>query len=167
MKVLIVSDTHGKREALERVIQEESFDALVHCGDLEGQESYLEEAVDCPVYMVAGNNDFFSNLDREMEIELGGTRVMITHGHYYGVSIDLGELMDEARSREVPVVLFGHTHRPVISERHGVTAVNPGSLAYPRQKGREPSYVVLTISSDGKFHFEIKYLTLSGKSPAS
>lgn len=38
--------------------------------------------------MVLGNNDFFSNLDREREIELAGHRIFITHGHYYGVSID-------------------------------------------------------------------------------
>ncbi|MFR0075993.1 MAG: hypothetical protein ACLRVB_00070 [Blautia sp.] len=45
MKVLIVSDTHGKREALAGI---QILQPLVHCGDLEGQESYLEEAVDCP-----------------------------------------------------------------------------------------------------------------------
>lgn len=39
MKVLIVSDTHGKegnlKEAMER---EKPFDMLVHCGDVEGSE---------------------------------------------------------------------------------------------------------------------------------
>lgn len=39
MKVLIVSDTHGHDENLERaVMMETPFDMLVHCGDVEGRE---------------------------------------------------------------------------------------------------------------------------------
>ena len=40
MKVLIVSDTHGHDENLERaVMMETPFDMLVHCGDVEGREN--------------------------------------------------------------------------------------------------------------------------------
>ena len=43
MKVLIVSDTHGRDENLEIVINREApFDMLVHCGDVEGREFYIE-----------------------------------------------------------------------------------------------------------------------------
>lgn len=159
MRVLVVSDTHGKSEMLERVIEMEApFDALIHCGDVEGQEDYIEVLADGPAYMVAGNNDFFSDLDREMEIELDGVRIMITHGHYYGVSLDLGEIIDEAASREIPLVLFGHTHRPVISRKGEVTAMNPGSLSYPRQEGRNPSYLILNLHENGAFEGEIRYV---------
>lgn len=159
MKVLVVSDTHGKSLTLEWVIEnEEPFDALIHCGDVEGQEDYIQALVDCPVYMVAGNNDFFSDLDREMEIELEGLRMMITHGHYYGVSLGVNELIDEAISRDIPVVLFGHTHRPAVFKKSGVTVMNPGSLSYPRQEGRKPSYLILNIDENGKFDSEIKYI---------
>lgn len=55
MKVLIVSDTHGKegnlKEAMER---EKPFDMLVHCGDVEGSEEKIREMAGCPVHMVAG-----------------------------------------------------------------------------------------------------------------
>ncbi len=159
MKVLVVSDTHGKSTVLEQVMEmERPFDILIHCGDVEGEEDYIRALAGVPAYMVAGNNDFFSDLDKEMEIELGGVRIMITHGHYYGVSLDLNELIDEAASREIPLVLFGHTHKPVISTKRGVTAVNPGSLSYPRQEGRIPSYLVLNIHGGGKFDGEIRYI---------
>ena len=66
MKVLIVSDTHGHDENLERaVMMETPFDMLVHCGDVEGREIFIEALVDCPCCIVAGNNDFFSDLPRE------------------------------------------------------------------------------------------------------
>ncbi len=71
MKVLIVSDTHGHDENLERaVMMETPFDMLVHCGDVEGREIFIEALVDCPCCIVAGNNDFFSDLPREEEMNL-------------------------------------------------------------------------------------------------
>ena len=46
MKVLIVSDTHGRDENLEHeVINEAQFDMIVHCGDEEGREIYNEALV--------------------------------------------------------------------------------------------------------------------------
>ena len=52
MKVLIVSDTHGKDENLEAAVYKEApFDLLIHCGDVEGREIFTEALVD-PVHAV-------------------------------------------------------------------------------------------------------------------
>ena len=68
---------------LERaVMMETPFDMLVHCGDVEGREIFIEALVDCPCCIVAGNNDFFSDLPREEEIELDGNKVLVTHGYF-------------------------------------------------------------------------------------
>lgn len=159
MKILIVSDTHGKDGNLEKVMEKvRPVDALIHCGDVEGRETYIEALAQCPVYMVSGNNDFFSDLPREQEIELGGYKILVTHGHMYGVSMTMEGVLDEARARGADVVAFGHTHKPVVYEKGGVTAVNPGSLAYPRQEGREPSYLIMEIDRKGQLHFTINYL---------
>ena len=100
MKILIVSDTHGRLENLERVIEmTKPIDALIHLGDVEGQEDYIRRLVPCAAYMVSGNNDFFSMLPRELEFELGKYKVLITHGHYYYVSLNTEELRRQARSR--------------------------------------------------------------------
>ncbi|MDC7289668.1 metallophosphoesterase [Blautia schinkii] len=159
MKVLIVSDTHGRDEKLEEaVMQEAPFDMLIHCGDVEGREFFIEALAECPCCIVAGNNDFFADLPREQEIEIAGRRILITHGHYYGVSMDVYGVLEEARSRNCEVVMFGHTHRPMVLERGGMLAVNPGSLAFPRQEGRKPSYAVLDTGRGDKFEVTIKYL---------
>ena len=82
MKVLIVSDTHGKDENLERAVyQEVPFDYLIHCGDVEGREIFIEALAECPCCIVAGNNDFFSDLPREDVVEIEGHRIFVTHGH--------------------------------------------------------------------------------------
>ena len=159
MKVLIVSDTHGHDENLERaVMMETPFDMLVHCGDVEGREIFIEALVDCPCCIVAGNNDFFSDLPREVMIQLEGHRILVTHGHYYGVSMGLYGVLDEGKARECQVVLFGHTHRPVEETEEGILLLNPGSLSYPRQEGRRPSYAVMELQQGKAPVAEIRYL---------
>jgi hypothetical protein len=159
MKVLIVSDTHGRDSGLEEAVEKERpFDLLVHCGDVEGREFFIEALAECPCCIVAGNNDFFSDLPREEEINITGNRVLVTHGHNYGVSMDLYGILDEARDRGCRAVFFGHTHKPVITEKNGILAVNPGSLAFPRQEGRKKSYVVLNTDISGRMKAEIRYL---------
>ncbi len=159
MKILIVSDTHGRDTNLEFVVEKEApFDMLIHCGDVEGREFFIEALAECPCCIVAGNNDFFSDLPREEEITLGGRKALVTHGHYYGVSMDLYGITEEAASRGCEIVLFGHTHRPTAERCNGVLAVNPGSLAYPRQQGRRPSYAVMEASRTCGVQVEIRYL---------
>lgn len=64
-RALIVSDTHGREENLERVLAEIGMpDALIHLGDSEGGEDTIPMLVTCPVYMVAGNCDFSQGLQR-------------------------------------------------------------------------------------------------------
>ena len=159
MKVLIVSDTHGRDSKLEEAVMRETpFDMLVHCGDVEGREFYIEALAECPCCIIAGNNDFFSDLEREEEIDLAGHKTLVTHGHYYGVSMDITGVIEEAKARSCSMVMFGHTHKPVVEEKNGVLAINPGSLSYPRQEGRKPSYAVMEVSPGEKPQVAIRYL---------
>ena len=82
----------------------------------------------------------------------------MTHGHYYGVSMDIYGLIDEAKARNCQAVFFGHTHKPLITEKDGIFALNPGSLSFPRQEGRRPSYAIVETDPQGTFEAEIKYL---------
>lgn len=161
MKILVVSDTHRRDENLRSVIeQEKPFDVLVHLGDAEGSEHWIPEwaGEGCMMAMVMGNNDFFSRLERELEIELGPYRAFLTHGHYYGVSMGPEGVADEAKSRGCDIAMYGHTHRPFLDKVNGVTVLNPGSLSYPRQEGRQPSYMVITVYDDGRIDYDQRYL---------
>lgn len=60
--------------------------------------------------------------------------------------------------RGVDVVMYGHTHRPVVDIEDDIIAVNPGSLTYPRQDNRKPSYIIMDLDREGKAHFTINYL---------
>ena len=158
MKVLIVSDTHRKNDNYFTVVEREKPDAVIHCGDAEGSEYALVSAVDCPVHIVLGNNDYFSNLPRELELNMGPYKVWVTHGHNYYVSMSSEHIKREARARDMDIVVYGHTHKPKVERSGGLYAVNPGSLSYPRQEGRRPSYIIMEIGDKGKLNFRIEYL---------
>ena len=54
MKVLIVSDTHGRHTGLDRVLEKEGkIDLFIHLGDIEGGESYINSVVECEKHMVS------------------------------------------------------------------------------------------------------------------
>ncbi len=163
MRVLIVSDTHRQGDNFYRALEKAGRVSLVlHCGDVEGQEYEFEAAVreawDCPFVMVAGNNDFFSGLQNEAEVQIGPYKALVTHGHNYYISMNNEFLKREAKARGYHMVFYGHTHRPVVDRKSGILAVNPGSLSYPRQEGRKPSYAVMEIDDKGKTEVEICYL---------
>lgn len=159
MRVLIVSDTHRQNNNYLKVLERvRPIDMVVHCGDAEGSEYLICEGAGCPVEIVAGNNDFFSNLPKESEFEIGNYRVWLTHGHNYYVSMGNETIKKEAVSRGVDIVMYGHSHKPVVDIGKEIIAVNPGSLTYPRQEGRRPTYVLMEIDREGKAHFAINYL---------
>lgn len=160
MKILIVSDTHRQNKNVLSVIEKvKPIDLLVHCGDVEGAEDIIAEAAGCPVKMVQGNNDFWSNIPREQEFMIGDYKVWLTHGHNYYVSMNYEIIKQEAREREVDIVMFGHTHKPLISCSKDVTLLNPGSMTYPRQEGRKPSYMVMEIDAEGEAHYTVQYIS--------
>ena len=84
--------------------------------------------------------------------------IFVTHGHYYGVSMDITGVIDEAKDRGCNAVFFGHTHKPLLETIDGVLALNPGSLTYPRQRGRRPSYAIVNLDQTGHLTAELKYL---------
>lgn len=160
MKILIISDTHGNEGNLRKVVQSEGRpDHLLHLGDIEGGEEQIREIAGCPVDAVSGNCDFFCRLPKVRFVELGGYKIMMTHGHYYYVTVGTRDLIEEARINNCDIVMFGHTHKPMISQADDrLTVLNPGSLSFPRQEGRRPSYIWMEIDESGKAHFEIRYL---------
>jgi len=132
MKIGVVGDTHGSREALviiSRVFQDVQL--LFHTGDHYQDGVNLEKKMGIPVFTVKGNCDYKTR-DTEVLITLEGKKFFLTHGHLFGVKHGLNTLQDRAAELEADYCLFGHTHRPLILEYQGVWFLNPGSLAWPR-----------------------------------
>lgn len=160
MKILVVSDSHGTERNIDKMLKKEGMpDMLLHLGDVCGGEDYIEAVCDCPVVMVAGNNDYYNgNLLQETVVSAEGKRIFMTHGHYYGLYGGYDSLVSRAKAESAEIVMFGHTHRPVLLSLQGVVVLNPGSITYPRQQGRRCSYGVMEVSREGTCKFDIRYL---------
>ena len=159
MRILIVSDTQGSLRNFDIVIErEKEIDMLLHLGDVEGDDDYMEAVMNCPVHIVGGNNDYFSGLPGEIELRIGKYKVFMTHGHGYYVSMDTRRLKQAARARGADIAMYGHTHRPDIDLEDGVKVINPGSLSYPRQSGRQATYIIMEVNTEGEVEFTLKHV---------
>lgn len=160
MKILIVSDTHGHEENLKKVLKKTGTpDCLIHLGDSECGEAGIRQLSACPMHLVAGNCDFFCDLPRTKVVEMEGQRMLLTHGHYYYVNTHMNDLRSAAKANGCAIAMYGHTHRPVIDQSEpGLTILNPGSLSFPRQEGKRPSYILMQIENDSEPVFELCYL---------
>ena len=78
MKIVVVSDNHGRSEPLEQILElHRDADVFIHCGDSELPPQFLQGYV-----CVRGNNDFYYEYPEMKILELEGHRMMIVHGHH-------------------------------------------------------------------------------------
>ena len=64
-------------------------------------------------------------------------------------------MKDIALENGAEIIMFGHTHEPIIEKYPGITVINPGSLSRPRQDGHRPTYIVMTVEDNGNTDFSI------------
>lgn len=130
MKIIVISDSHGNKKAIDLLFNNYKFDYLVHCGDGVsdlGDYIYLDN-----VFAVSGNCDIFSNEVDERIIELGKKKILITHGHRYGVKRDLDKLIARGKELNCNFIFYGHTHNANYISIDNIYVINPGAL----QKGK-------------------------------
>ncbi|HEX8242046.1 MAG TPA: metallophosphoesterase family protein [Longimicrobium sp.] len=147
MRLGLISDTHGLLRA--QVFEVfAGVDHILHAGDVGPAELLDELAAIAPVTAVWGNVDGWDVRNRVKEVaelELAGVRIVVIHG------MQLGSPTPEkvaAAHPDAGLVVFGHSHRPVIRQVGATLAVNPGSAG--RQRFRDPVSVALADLTDGK-----------------
>ena len=130
MKVLIVSDSHRRLEKLIKIYELEKPDVVLcagdHCND--GEElSFVHP--DSTYYIVRGNCDIFDRkYSDEVIVELEGVKLLLAHGHEYGVKYSYEDIFERAKLLKCDAVVFGHTHIPYKENREGITLFNPGAV---------------------------------------
>ncbi|HUE95821.1 MAG TPA: metallophosphoesterase family protein, partial [Longimicrobiaceae bacterium] len=139
----LVSDTHGllRPEVFEAF---EGVDRILHAGDVGDEEILVELEAIAPVTAVWGNVDGFALRQRLPEVarlDLEGVAVAIVHGQQFGSPTPAAV----ARAHpDAALVVFGHSHEPVIERVGQVLAVNPGS-AGPARFGLPVAVAIATI----------------------
>lgn len=139
MKILVLSDSHASLGFMRRCIEAICPDAVIHLGDYynDGQ-TMCEEFPQIPFHQVPGNCDMHRGWIPDTEtklIELGGVRMLMTHGHRHGVKMSLHRLLADARASNVQAVLYGHTHMAHCELEDGLWILNPGAASWGGSAG--------------------------------
>jgi uncharacterized protein len=146
MRLGVISDTHG-------LLRPEVFDAfaqvdhILHAGDIGSLELLAELEALGPVTAVYGNTDGFdlrNRVPRVARVELDGFDIVVTHGDQFGSPTP--EKLNAAFP-EAQILVYGHTHRPLLTIVDVVvTVMNPGS-AGPRRFTIPPSVGILELEA--------------------
>ncbi len=154
--LLILSDSHGHPACVEEALRRVRPDGILFAGD--GLRDLARIGLDrdgrgglpCPLWAVRGNCDWMCaplvvdgrsvDAPEEELLMWEGLRILLCHGHRYGVKSGLSVAIAHAASRGADILVFGHTHEPLErriapGEMHGGVAVekpllvfNPGSI---------------------------------------
>ena len=150
-----MSDTHG-------LVRPDIFSALegveliLHAGDVGGIDVLEELATIAPIQAVTGNTDppDTPGLSASLEREIDGVRIHVSHGH------ELGRPTPERLLAAYPheVIVYGHTHRQLITKAGERLVINPGA-AGPRRFALMPSVARLAIEN-GRVEAELVTLMM-------
>ena len=154
-RALLLSDSHGQNEEMIAVLEHFSdVDAIFHMGDIGNAKLLISNNRNCLTYIVRGNTDYDYDLPEQVAIDFAGKRILATHGHRYVDYGGIDSLVYFGEENNADVVLFGHIHRPVymkvdIASKRSMIICNPGSISRPRQRDREKTFAVLTVTDEG------------------
>jgi putative phosphoesterase len=155
IRIGLISDTHGlvRPGVLEAF---EGVDRILHAGDVGGPDVIATLSSIAPVDAVFGNVDVPGDpmLCQHLSDKVEGLQIHVSHGHEVG-----SPKPEVLLSRyDADVLVFGHTHRPVIHREGSRLVVNPGA-AGPRRFHLEPTVAILTIDNG---RAEAELVTLEG-----
>ena len=146
MRILVLSDTHGDFNSMLRAIDaQKNAEVIIHCGDGKAQiDSLTEKFPDKKIIAVRGNCDFGAKYPDVQNVEVGGKKIFVTHGHLFQVKFTPYNLICAARENKADIVCFGHTHCAMNEYEDGLYIMNPGSC-----HGYCASYGYIDITDKG------------------
>ena len=146
MRLGIISDTHGLlRPEVFEVFAE--VDHILHAGDIGPPDLLTELETLAPVTAVYGNTDGWdirSRVPQVASLRLDGFDIVVTHGDQFGSPTP--EKLN-ATFPDAEILIYGHTHRPLLTTVDVVvTVMNPGG-AGPKRFDLPPSVGIMELEA--------------------
>lgn len=136
MKILLVSDTHGNDEILEKLHnQHPDCDLYLHAGDSQSNPYAIR-----PFIAIKGNCDYDVNFLPCLQLGTPYGNLYMQHYPYFKDEI--------INNSKIKIFIHGHTHQRRFERVGDVYFINPGSTTYPRDP-YGPSYCILKIDTNG------------------
>ncbi len=155
MIIAVISDSHNNDKAIESIKEYiEKADVVLFLGDGEEDIEKIKENFKGKLYAVSGNCDIYSKNPDELLLNFEGKKIFVCHGHKYNVKYNYNTIYYRGKELQADIVLFGHTHIPIIEVNDNMVMMNPGSVSRGAgmsgrtigyieiEKGKEPiSYI--------------------------
>lgn len=161
MRIGIISDTHLKKsgENINPILNEylNEVDMIIHAGDYINKEVINRIKIFKKFIGVYGNVDDekVKEVVKEKEIiEVMGYKIGIFHGHGR-TKTTIDRVYKSFEDDSVDIIIFGHSHQPIVRTKNKILMINPGSPINKR-KERWFSLAILTID-EGQLDVELKF----------
>ncbi len=152
----VFSDTHGNdREMRDAIMSQGPFDLMIHLGDgvLNGER--VSKELNLPLVGVSGNEDMASGFPEKRVLNIRSWNFLLLHGYQTEINPyqpreiwdgHIRELCGMAEEEGVHILLFGHTHRPMLEKTQGIILCNPGD--HHPGSTQSPTFVVIRLNPD-------------------
>ncbi|TFJ91778.1 metallophosphoesterase family protein [Lentibacillus salicampi] len=157
MKIVVTADTHLKEAGklpTRLAMELQSADFIIHAGDLKSPDVYTELLEYGDVTGVYGNidgDDIRGHLPAKQTLDVAGFTIGVVHGHGDKKTTEKRAL--EAFNDDQPdVIIFGHSHIPMIRYLKKQLLLNPGS---PTDKRALPYYSFAILEVTDEIHAEL------------
>ena len=166
----VIADTHMPERcpALPRSLATifHGVDLIVHVGDV-GELWVLDQLREiAPVVAVAGNDEPAATagaLPHDQIIDCANQRIVLRHGHFVDPAQErawrsrtpvrgdwVGLCAEFGHAADAGIVIYGHTHVPMVWRHEGVLLINPGAIAAPNPVSRQRLRTVALLSLSGQ-----------------
>ncbi|WP_105617026.1 metallophosphoesterase family protein [Vallitalea okinawensis] len=152
MIIGVIGDTHLKYDdtKLDNLLHQlEDVDHIIHVGDFNDRRIYERIRSVKPLSAVCGNNDdsFLKSILKDSQITtLENMKIGITHGHMGKGKTTPERALSIFEHQKVDIIVFGHSHQPMIQTRQGILMLNPGSF-FRKRREKYYSYIVLELGA--------------------
>ncbi|SMP62583.1 metallophosphoesterase family protein [Anoxynatronum buryatiense] len=134
MKIGLISDTHGDFHSMQQALELlRDTDCILHAGDLYQDSRWLSTQTHQQIEAVIGNGDPVTAGPDHQLLKLDHLNILLCHGHIQRVQHSLTSLYYFGLEKTADVVIFGHTHVPLVLQQ-GLVIINPGSTSRPRSE---------------------------------
>ena len=151
MRILIVSDTHGRYQRVidvfKKLTKDSPVDMIVHCGDYSDDASKIRAVTGARVLSVRGNCDRSFDEKEFAVLETEAGNFFVCHGHMQNVGYNKQDLYYYACQEDCRGAIYGHTHRAEKADLGDFLFINPGSISEPRD-GSGGTFALLNTGED-------------------
>lgn len=153
-RVLIVSDIHGYKERLTRILENESFDYAISLGD---SECTLEELKSFDT--IIHGNHFLDVGVASSIIHIENFDLYVCHGHFEKVHVNDEGIIKKMIKQACDLAFHGHTHVARVKSLPFGSIINPGAVSHSRSS--DPESYITAVFDKNDCHLVFKDLNHS------